>query len=1403
MFRDFYLQAKQKYYAKIDSAYCSSATGLACLPGRSYYFGNAGNPGLGDFDLSIDSAFCTTNPTIVTHATSGNSYGNFTDDCFNVVSIKTLNGPVGDTTIVWFDPVPLAPYKNLRNYVMIYPGQSKAIYYLPEGIPLSVLKVKKIQNPPFKYATMYFNDYFELVASYASYDAYSDSEEGVEHRWNGSYYDFGLKENKFPPNNAFDVYGNLSTYAIGITDPDHNYVFIPDVHFKAYKNFLYTYYYKGKFHSAYVDGDVNYPLYPVNPGCAQEWATKITRFPAIGSPYNSPSPEPVVAQAMEELKSLTKSSCEANADNWMKALELGLNKINATSQQRNELKLRLIEVCKTGGSIDYPTGTSTLPSGQFTVYGDNSFGDAIKAVLNLSSYTSLLNPWVIQSPTPYGVKPQISEKIISNSTAQICAKLEAYRPAGYNNAQFYNHLVDMYGSVMSLSQSDFEALLKSCGDCKYLIAHNIKLPFLFEADSKGCITRAQFNTAMANLSAEITGGLSLVDGDSLTYTNIVANYMNQTFGYGLSFEQYNQFNTSSNFSLLCNEPPYTSTEGDSYAEVKILLGIAVTNGKSDYQYYITEEKNRFRISYISTCTSARPNVQLSASTQLYHYTLYYYDQADNLVRTVPPEGVTFLTAKEVQQVARYRDGTLANCQSGPQENADKQVAFQKLANVLSNNGNAAVEQWLYKADGGGHFMATTPNRDFIFNTCISGNYVNVDIYSAQGDEGSVTLTHSNHIAANISGIMPLQPWTHLVVQGNYLAQGTLDIYVNGSKFTAVSKPLNVGCDWLLGGDPFVLPENMQHIKHLRLYTRLMQPLEILENANSGCYNVADNTAMEWFRFNFDAQDNLPSPIFPNHLLKTSYAYNSLNQVVEQQTPDAGKSRFAYDDLGRLVFSQNARQAQNQQVSYTLYDGLSRVVEVAQMNSVSNAEDLFGVGYWNNYAANWYINQNNNREQLTRTYYDAPIDGFGLFTPFTQENLRKRVAASAYQDTYTGAPQQITYYTYDIAGNVKTLGNYISGLGQKRLDYEYDLISGKVNFLAYQHSQPDAFYYKYDYDAENRLIKAWSATQAEYKPYGGSYMLNARLDAEYEYYLHGPLRRVELGDEENKVQGLDYAYTLQGWLKGLNGTALTQNDMGSDGNTIAQDALAFSLGYYQHDYAPIGGTNANALAHAYQPNMADAAGRNLYNGNISHSTYAIMGINSGATAGYTYGYDQLNRIKMLRQHSLGSNGDWNFSSATDNFKEQFSYDGNGNILTLNRYNQSGSLMDNLSYTYNRDINNRLLNNRLNQVANPVAVSGSVAGTSYGYDAIGNLIKDTQEGISNINWNVYGKIKSITKNSGNISYTYDAAGNRVSKTHNGKSTYYLRDAQGNTLAVYDKKGTSPSCSLGYGYIRVKGH
>ena len=77
------------------------------------------------------------------------------------------------------------------------------------------------------------------------------------------------------------------------------------------------------------------------------------------------------------------------------------------------------------------------------------------------------------------------------------------------------------------------------------------------------------------------------------------------------------------------------------------------------------------------------------------------------------------------------------------------------------------------------------------------------------------------------------------------------------------------------------------------------------------------------------------------------------------------------------------------------------------------------------------------------------------------------------------------------------------------------------------------------------------------------------EAFYSYYKHGPLARTILGQQQ--VQGVDYAYTLQGWLKGVNSMALdTAIDMGRDGSgTItARDAYGFQLNYFTGDYKPV-------------------------------------------------------------------------------------------------------------------------------------------------------------------------------------------------------------------------------------------
>jgi RHS repeat-associated protein len=413
---------------------------------------------------------------------------------------------------------------------------------------------------------------------------------------------------------------------------------------------------------------------------------------------------------------------------------------------------------------------------------------------------------------------------------------------------------------------------------------------------------------------------------------------------------------------------------------------------------------------------------------------------------------------------------------------------------------------------------------------------------------------------------------------------------------------------------------------------------------------------------------------------------------------------------------------------------------------------------------------------------------------------------------------------------------------KKIVYQYDLISGKVNHVAYQpqyiksgylYRPADAMYHKYEYDAENRITAVFTSTDS----------LIWEKDAAYDYYKHGPLARTILGDQQ--VQGLDYAYTIQGWLKGVNSSSLSPDkDMGLDGLTtnastryIARDALGFSLNYFNGDYQSISagaGTNSMPLhtaASGITNGLSSAAYRPLYNGNISSMVVNIGALSipdvtgSGTTNGailYNYKYDQLNRLKAMDAYKglTAANNSWANIIALRNYRERISYDGNGNILTYSRYgnNNSQQLMDSLDYSYNYlssgMLAGKLSNNRLRRVrdfmTNAAAYDESDPTTgvsdledqtnadNYTYDAIGNLKSDAKENISLINWNVYGKITDINfgfvanKNK-TIYYLYDAAGNRIGKqvekcgatseaTTSSTYTWYVRDASGNVMATY---------------------
>jgi RHS repeat-associated protein len=370
-------------------------------------------------------------------------------------------------------------------------------------------------------------------------------------------------------------------------------------------------------------------------------------------------------------------------------------------------------------------------------------------------------------------------------------------------------------------------------------------------------------------------------------------------------------------------------------------------------------------------------------------------------------------------------------------------------------------------------------------------------------------------------------------------------------------------------------------------------------------------------------------------------------------------------------------------------------------------------------------------------------------------------------------------SYNLHGNVDTLlQDFNEGVMKatgnrfKKMVYDYDLISGKVNKVSYQADWEDEFYHKYFYDAENRLTDVYSSTNG----------LLWQKDARYSYYRHGPLAKTILG--QNQVQGIDYAYTLQGWLKGVNSTAVDDGkfDMGEDGlnakSLVARDAFGFGLHYFGGDYKAI---NNTVLPFAPIPNLVS-----LYNGNI-----AAMSVNTpklGEPLLTTYKYDQLQRLTKVNTYK-GLNpatNNWNVVSI-DDYREELTYDPNGNIQTYKRNgttaNNNPLAMDNMNYNYYAGTN------KLNHIKDavpkdnyPEDLDDQKTG-NYKYDAIGNLISDSAENTKNISWNVYGKMLSIDKKNGDkINYGYDAANNRISETFNNERTFYVRDASGNTMSTY---------------------
>jgi len=268
---------------------------------------------------------------------------------------------------------------------------------------------------------------------------------------------------------------------------------------------------------------------------------------------------------------------------------------------------------------------------------------------------------------------------------------------------------------------------------------------------------------------------------------------------------------------------------------------------------------------------------------------------------------------------------------------------------------------------------------------------------------------------------------------------------------------------------------------------------------------------------------------------------------------------------------------------------------------------------------------------------------------------------------------------------------------------------------------------------------------------------------------------------------------EGWLKGVN--MPNEGDPGEDGVDgfrTGTDAFAFALGYYEGDYKPINPNTTvsdtrDKLWDRYRETRDTVSAAGLYNGNISWMSTDLPGLGSNRMQAMVYGYDQLHRIVQAWSLSeYGSNGYAERVPGANKYDVDYSYDPNGNLLTLQRRDSQTAVQDDLTYEYNIGTN-RLRN------------TDPTDGENYTYDEIGNLISDAEEGIDNISWTPYGKVRKVEKSDNSlVSFRYDASGNRIAKIASGDTAIYVRDASGNVMGVY-KNDTLVERSI-YGSSRL---
>jgi|GEM_PF-2007729 len=584
---------------------------------------------------------------------------------------------------------------------------------------------------------------------------------------------------------------------------------------------------------------------------------------------------------------------------------------------------------------------------------------------------------------------------------------------------------------------------------------------------------------------------------------------------------------------------------------------------------------------------------------------------------------------------------------------------------------------------------------------------------------------------------------------------------------------------------------------------------------------------------------MPGP--PQHTMQEINQYNSWDQLLTTYKPDAGQTDYLYSKDGKSRYVQNAKQnasnsvATSRNFSYVNYDAYGRPVESGEFVPTAN---FSGSAPANSYFESDVENLANTnpgdpasvvnkteialddhfrtRERVT-IVYDLPDPNFYTLTGLSSADYKQEYVTG--DISYSFNDNKRSWYSYDELGRtVWMVQRYENTAGAgtyaiKTFNYSYDFL-GNVTEIAYQKEvAAERFHHYYLYDADKRLKQVSTSRDG----------IKRKEEAVYYYYLHGPLKRIELA---NKLQGIDYVYTINGWLKNINAPEMDNlRDPGKDGrmnspNQVPKDLFGMSLDYFDGDYE-----RASTYVQTYpEPqNSSPAVAPDLFNGIIKAQRWqtktpagAVALAYQGQHLFYGYQYDKKYQLKEANFGVWDANGVQNYplgeglantinvTLSSDYKVHNMAYDYNGNIKSLSRNayatGAGGLNLDVLNYSYLPH------SNKLEKVTdaistnpyNSLGYNPGQGANNFQYNAMGELTSDTKDNKA-YQYNSFGQITRVSDLGGSpiVEYEYDENGLRILKRSfsgiNVLTSLYVRDGNGQVTAIYEKTTAAPTYAL----------